>query len=247
MTSQTPAISIRNLSKTFYIQENTQNSIMEKVINFFRSNQSRAIKALEDINLEIYPGEFVGIVGHNGSGKSTLLKLLTSAFPPDKGGSIIVNGQVIRLSLGMGFDGNLTARENIYVNGSILGLSFKEIGNKFEEILDFAGLQNFVDTQIKYYSSGMVSRLAFAIAIHVNADIFLFDEFFGGVGDVDFRRKSEAAFSNTFLEGKTIIFVSHELHQIEQYCDKVILLHKGKLLACGKPDEILEQYKALYD
>lgn len=222
-------ISVRNLSKTFYIRENAENSIMSKVLNVFSKSDLREIRALSDVNFSIRKGSFVGIIGHNGSGKSTLLKLLTGAFPPDKGGEIDISGKVIRLSLGMGFDPNLSGRENIYVNGSMLGLSFKSIGKKFNEILEFSGLEEFVDTPVKYYSSGMVSRLSFSIAIHAEADIFLLDEFFGGVGDQEFRDKSEKAFKY-LLKDKTILFVSHELDQIEDLCDEVLEFNKGILL-----------------
>jgi ABC-2 type transport system ATP-binding protein len=224
------AIRLTDISKTFYVKEKSSDSIMLKFLRILNRNSKRKIEALKDINITIEKGEFVGIIGHNGSGKSTMLKLITSAFPPNKGGTIEVNGKVIRLSLGMGFDPNLTARENIYVNGSILGLTFKVIGQKFDEIVEFSGLHGFIDTQVKFYSSGMVSRLAFSIAIHAEADIFLLDEFFGGVGDADFREKSDEAFQH-LLKDKTILFVSHEMGQIEKYCSRVIHLDHGKIIS----------------
>ena len=224
------AIRLTDVSKTFYIKEKSNDSIMLKFLSLRSKSQKKKIEDLKDINITIERGEFVGIIGHNGSGKSTMLKLITNAFPPDKGGTIEVNGKVIRLSLGMGFDPNLTARENIYVNGSILGLTFKVIGQKFDEIIEFSGLHGFIDTQVKFYSSGMVSRLAFSIAIHAEADIFLLDEFFGGVGDADFRKKSDDAFQH-LLRDKTILFVSHEMGQIEKYCDRVICLDHGKIIS----------------
>jgi len=209
------AIRLTDVSKTFYVKEKSNDSIMLKFLSIPKRSSKKKIEALKGVNISIRKGEFVGIIGHNGSGKSTMLKLITSAFPPDQGGIIEVNGKVIRLSLGMGFDPNLTARENIYVNGSILGLTFKVIGQKFDEIVEFSGLHGFIDTQVKFYSSGMVSRLAFSIAIHAEADIFLLDEFFGGVGDADFRNKSDQAFQH-LLKDKTILFVSHEMGQIEK-------------------------------
>lgn len=223
------AISISNVSKTFFIREHSSDSIMKRTMSLFKPVNLREIKALSNINLEINKGEFIGIIGHNGSGKSTLLKLIAGAFPPDKGGSIKINGKVIRLSLGMGFDPNLSARENIYVNGSILGLTFKKIGEKFDEIIEFSGLHHFIETPVKFFSSGMVSRLAFSIAIHAEADIFLLDEFFGGVGDEDFREKSDKALKE-LLKDKTILFVSHEMSQIKKYCDRVVKFEKGKIL-----------------
>jgi len=224
------AVRLTNVNKTFYVQEQSKDSIMLRAFNSMTRASKKKIEALKNINLTVKKGEFIGIVGHNGSGKSTLLKLITKAFPPDNGGAIQINGKVIRLSLGMGFDPNLSARENIYVNGSILGLTFKVIGQRFDEIVAFSGLEGFIDTQVKYYSSGMVSRLAFSIAIHAEADIFLLDEFFGGVGDADFRQKSDQAFQK-LLKGKTILFVSHEMSQIEKYCKRVIKLDSGLIIS----------------
>lgn len=239
-------IRLENVSKTFYVNEGSQNSIRERLFSFKFSNKKRAIKALHPIDLDIYKGEFFGIIGRNGSGKSTLLKLIMNAFPPDKGGNIEVHGRMIRLALGMGFDPNLSARENIYINASILGLSFKEIGFRFEEIIDFAGLSEFVDTKVKYYSSGMRSRLAFSIAVQTEADILLMDEFFGGVGDVEFKKKSDKIFKEYMMSGKTIIHVSHNLKTIHKYCNRVLVLDKGVNRIIGEPKEAIELYRGLF-
>jgi len=244
---QEPLITIENVSKTFYIREQSQDSIREKVINLFSNKgSSRAIKALDNINLTIYKGDFIGIIGHNGSGKSTLLKMIIGAFQPDKGGTITTKGKIARLALGMGFDPNLSARDNIYVNGSIMGLSFKQIGERFHGILTFAELEDFVDTPIKFFSSGMVSRLAFAIAMHIDANILLVDEFFGGVGDIGFREKSQKVFKEAFIDGRTIVYVSHDLETIQQYCNCVLVLEKGKLIGYGKTAEMIAVYKELF-
>ena len=188
-------------------------------------------------------GSSFGIIGHNGSGKSTLLKLIIGALKADRSSIIETNGRILRLALGMGFDMNLSARHNIYVNGSIMGLTFKDIGNKFESIIDFAGLQEFVDTPIKFYSSGMVSRLAFAIAMHVEADILLIDEYFGGVGDIEFQQKSSEIFHQHILSGKTIIFVSHDMSLIRDHCHRVCVLSKGNNIYCGDPEEAIKTYE----
>lgn len=240
-------IEVKNVSKTFYISEQSNDTIRERVRNLF-SNKSgkRAISALKNVNFSVNKGDFIGIVGHNGSGKSTLLKLIIGAFQPDKRGKIITRGRIARLALGMGFDPNLSARDNIYVNGSIMGLTFKQIGQRFNEILQFAELEQFVDTPIKFYSSGMVSRLAFSIAMHVEADILLVDEFFGGVGDVGFREKSEKVFKNSFLEGRTIVYVSHDLPSIRAYCNQVLVFNHGEIIARGTPDEVIPIYEALF-
>jgi len=240
---QNVAIRLSDVSKTFKIFEKNNGSIRDKVFNIFSGNSMRKIKALDDINLEIQKGEFFGVIGHNGSGKSTLLKIILGAYPPDKGGNIQVNGRIIRLALGMGFDPQLSARDNVYLNASLLGLTFKEIGKKFEEMIAFAELEDFVDTKVKYYSSGMRSRLAFAVAVHVDADILLIDEFFGGVGDIAFKKKSEQVFKDRLLTGRTIVFVSHNLNTIEKFCERVAVIQQGKLVAQGTPKEVIPLYK----
>lgn len=239
-------IRLKNISKTFTVYEKNTDSIRESFFNFFQPNHKRKIEALKNINLEIERGEFFGIIGRNGSGKSTLLKIIMGAILPDSGGKVDVNGRIIRLALGMGFDPELSARDNIYLNASLLGLSFRQIGKKFHEIIEFAELQEFVDTKIKFYSSGMYSRLAFSIAVCAEADIFLMDEFFGGVGDESFREKSERVFQQSLVEKRTIIFVSHQLNTIEQFCDRLLLLEYGKPIAIGKPTEVLEKYKSSF-
>ncbi len=242
------AVKLVNVSKTFYYREVTNNTIRQKVTGLFRGKHTlRKIEALSDISLTIKKGEFFGIIGHNGSGKSTLLKLIIGALKPDRSSIIETDGKILRLALGMGFDMNLSARHNIYVNGSIMGLTFKDIGNKFESIIDFAGLHEFVDTPIKFYSSGMVSRLAFAIAMHVETDVLLIDEYFGGVGDKNFQEKSEKIFNDRIIHGKTIVFVSHQMNLISKYCDNVCLLDEGRILLVGHPDEVLSYYDKIYN
>ena len=236
-------IKLENVSKTFYISEANNDSIRDRVFNVFKSTRRREIKALQNINLEIKRGEFFGIIGRNGSGKSTLLKLIMGAFPPDKGGKITIKGKMIRLALGMGFDPHLSARDNIYINASILGLTFKRIGLIFHDIIDFAELEKFVDTPVKFYSSGMRSRLSFSIAVHAEADIFLMDEFFGGVGDQAFKQKSENVFKNAFLDGRTIIHVSHQMRTMKEHCDRVMMLHGGKSILIDTPEKALSVYQ----
>lgn len=240
-------IHLENVSKTFYIREDSNSNKNQNLNIFPFLKHKKELKALQNVNLEIKKGEFYGIIGRNGSGKSTLLKLIMGAFPPDKGGEIYTKGKLIRLALGIGFDLGLSARENIYVNGSVLGLSFKKIGRKFNDIIKFAELEKFVDTPVKYYSSGMRSRLAFAIAVHAEADIFLMDEFFGGVGDESFRKKSDQIFKNIFLDGKTIIQVSHQPKLIRDYCDRVLMLDQGEVKMIGKPNEVLTEYSKLFN
>lgn len=239
-----PAIKLENVSKTFSFREKTQNSFRERAKSFFNKKRSlRVIEALTNINIEVNQGEFFGIIGHNGSGKSTLLKIIIGALKPDKGSKVYTEGKILRLALGMGFDMNLSARHNIYVNGSIMGLTFKEIGNKFDQIVDFAGLQKYVDTPIKFYSSGMTSRLAFAISMHVEADILLIDEYFGGVGDEEFQKKSSKVFEEHILKGKTIVFVSHNMNLISEYCERSCLIIDGESVICDHTDIVIKQYE----
>lgn len=242
-TQQQVAISIVNVSKRFRKEQKKQNSIREKILYFFRKNEAKYLQALSDINVDIYKGEFFGIIGKNGSGKSTLLKIILGTFKSDEQGKVISKGKIIRLALGLGFDPNLSVRDNIYVNGSILGLSFREIGNKFDEIVLFAELVNFVDTPIKFLSSGMRSKLAFSISMFVNADILLIDEFFGGVGDISFKKKSEEVFKNRILHGRTIVFISHNLNLIRKYCDRAMILNGGQVIKIGEAKEIADLYE----
>ena len=239
------AICLQNINKTYSVFDKSATSLHGKIISNFTHSSKREIKALTNINLEIEKGEFFGIMGHNGSGKSSLLRIMSGAYPPDKGGEIDMNGRFMLLSLGLGFNPQLTARENIYLNASILGLTLKEIGNVFNEIVEFADLRKFVDTQVKYFSTGMAARLKFAIAVHADADIFLMDEFFGGVGDAGFKAKSEAVFHDSLVEGKTIVHVSHSEKTIEKHCDRVLLLHHGEMIGIGTPDEIIPEYQKL--
>ena len=233
-------IDIKNLNKTFSISGRNR-SFSDRLKNKI-TNKTQKVFAIKDLNLQVKNGDFLGIIGKNGSGKSTLLKLIIGAMDPDEGSHIKTEGKIIRLALGMGFDADLTARDNIYLNGTILGLSFKQIGEKFEEIIHFAELEDFVDTPIKFYSTGMRSRLSFAIAIHAEADIFLIDEFFGSVGDLGFMAKSQKAFEENILKGKTIIHVSHSLDLIRKHCTKILIMQKGKATVYQDVEEAIRIY-----
>ena len=164
-------------------------------------------------------------------------------YRPDKGSELEVQGKIMRLSLGIGFDRNLTARENIYLNGTLLGLSFKKIGRIFDEIISFTELKDFIDVPVRNYSKGMVSRLKFAIAVHAETDILLIDELFGGVGDLAFRKKSRKLFVNSFMANKTIVFVSHSTTAISKYCRRVMLIDRGEQIVIGKPERVIRMYK----
>jgi ABC-2 type transport system ATP-binding protein len=245
MESFTHSILLRDVSKTFRFREREPRSIRDLVWGLYRPRPLRVIKALSNINLEIERGEFFGVIGKNGSGKSTLLHIMSGLMPPDKGGVAEISGRMIRMSLGLGFNQELSALENVLVNASILGLPLSVIKEKEDEIFDFAGLNDFRHTKTKYYSRGMKSRLAFAIAVHARADIFLMDEFFGGVGDETYRMRSEAIFRSAFIEQRTIVHVTHKFNTLEEYANRVALLHKGECIALGKPQEVIREYKKL--
>lgn len=200
--------------------------------------------ALKDVSFEVEPGEVLGIIGRNGAGKSTILKLLSKVTFPTSG-VIHTKGRLAALiELGAGFHPDLTGRENVYLNGAVLGLKKKEIDAQFEDIVEFAGLEQFIDTPIKRYSSGMYVRLAFAVAAHVKADILLIDEVLS-VGDMSFQQKSMAKMNELRTSGATIIFVSHNLTAVRSFCERVILLDAGKIAAVGDPAEAIETYKKL--
>ncbi len=245
-TADPIAIHVKGLSKTFQKRVVEQRSVRESIYGLFRNNTTENFKVLDDINLQIKKGETFGIVGRNGSGKSTLLLHILGALQGDKGSDIRVNGTILRLSLGMGVDPHLSARDNIYINGSILGLSFKQIGQRFGDIIEFAGIEEFVDTPVKKFSNGMKARLNFSVAIHTEADIILLDEFFGGVGDIDFREKSDLAFKEKIINNRTVVLVSHSMKLISDYCDRCIWLDKGKIMAMGKSEEIVDQYESSF-
>lgn len=232
------AIKLENINKTFVLHDRGD-TIRDRFFSLFSGKSIRKIEAVQNVNLEIKQGEFFGIVGRNGSGKSTLIQIMNKAIPPDNGGRVTLNGKTIRLALGMGFNAELTARQNIMLNASVLGMTIKEIKSKMDEMIAFAELEDYIDTPVKFYSSGMKSKLMFSIAVNAEADIFLMDEFFGGVGDQSFKAKADKIFHDRLVKGKTIVHVSHQMNTIKQYCDRVMLLDKGKVVKIGTPDEVI--------
>jgi lipopolysaccharide transport system ATP-binding protein len=198
--------------------------------------------ALKGVDFEINKGEVIGIIGHNGAGKSTLLKILSQITPPTEG-EIIIKGTVgSLLEVGTGFHPELTGRENIFLNGAILNMSQKEIASKFDQIVEFSGIGKFLDTPVKYYSSGMYVRLAFSVAAHMEPDILLVDEVLA-VGDAEFQKKCLGKMEEvTKKSGRTIIFVSHNMEAISRLCERCVLLEKGKVVAIGPTDEVINKY-----
>lgn len=236
------AISARNITKNFYIPHEKVNSIREHLTVFFRSKGIKNFKVLRKVSFDIKKGEFYGIIGRNGCGKSTLLKILAGIYQPEKG-SIKITGKISPfLELGVGFNPELTGRDNVYLNGSVLGLSKKEIKKRYDLIVEFSGLKNFMDTKLKNYSSGMQVRLAFSVAIQAPADIYLVDEALA-VGDVEFQEKCFKVFDQLKKDKKTIIFVSHDLASIDKFSDKVIYLKNGIIDYIGSPRLAIRRYQ----
>ncbi|MEP7104023.1 MAG: ABC transporter ATP-binding protein [Candidatus Dojkabacteria bacterium] len=240
------AITIQNVSKTFLLRDDKKETLRSLFSSFFNQGKSRHFKALKNISFEIKKGEFVGVVGKNGSGKSTLLKIIAGIYSPDKGGKVKINGKLVPfLELGVGFNPELSGKENIYLNGTILGMTKKFLDNKLNDIIDFAELREFIDTPVKNYSSGMVVRLAFSIAIQTDADVFLLDEILA-VGDLAFQKKSFEVIKRLKQEQKTILFVSHSMQAVRDLCDRAILIDHHELVEDGKPDKVTYIYEQLF-
>lgn len=234
-------IELKNVSKRFVIPHEKENSLKGTILSFLRGNTHETFYALKNISLNVLPGEFVGIIGRNGSGKSTLLKMLAGVYVPDSG-KVHVHGTISPfLELGVGFNGELSGRDNVYLYGAVLGLTKKEIDAKFDEIVAFAELEQFIDTKIKHYSSGMYVRLAFSIAIQSNAPILLVDEVLA-VGDANFQQKCFGVFEKFKKEGRTVVFVSHDLSAVQKFCDRALLLENGKIVKIGNVKETINYY-----
>ena len=237
------AIKVTHVSKTFKLYYDKANTLKEKLLFFSRKNKSKdsILQVLKDINLDIEKGESVALIGTNGSGKSTLLKLMTKIIYPNKG-RITTNGKLTSLlELGAGFHDDFTGRENIYFNASIFGLTRKQIDEKIDEIIDFSELHDFIDNPVRTYSSGMYMRLAFSVAINVQADILLIDEILA-VGDQHFQEKCFNKLKELKKEGKTIVIVTHNINQVKQFCDRAVWLYKGEIRKDGPVGEVLEEY-----
>lgn len=246
--SEEIAVSIKNVSKHFKLPHESANSVKSLFVNPFNPNRRKfeVQHALRNISLDIKKGEFFGIVGRNGSGKSTLLKIIAGIYQPNKG-EIKVNGRLVPfIELGVGFNPELTGRENVYLNGALLGFSEKEIDAKYEAIVDFAELERFMDQKLKNYSSGMQVRLAFSVATMLaESDILLIDEVLA-VGDADFQRKCFEYFKKLKREKKTVVFISHDMSAIREYCDRAALINDSRLMAIGETDKIAQKYTKLF-
>ena len=238
-----PIIQVDNVSMCFNLSTEKHESLKEYLLAMVQGRlQYDEFYALRDVSLDIMPGDFYGLVGLNGSGKSTLLKTIAGVYKPSKG-KVTVNGTIAPLiELGAGFDMDLTARENIYLNGTVLGFSPKYLDEKFDEIVEFSELQNFLDVPLKNYSSGMVARIGFAIATITKPDILIADEVLS-VGDFLFQQKCEKRMQELMAGGTTVILVSHSIEQIERMCNKVAWLDHGVIRMDGPVEEVCAAYK----
>jgi len=240
--SKQPIISVKNASVNYKRLTSNSISLKQFTVDKIRNKtKSKFVNALNDISFEIYPGEIVAIIGRNGSGKSTLLKVLARVIPPTSG-RVIVRGHVEpMIELGVGFNPELSGEENIYLNAAIHGRNPKIVKERFNEIVNWSGLQDVINQPLRTYSSGMVARLGFAVATDINPDIVLIDEVLS-VGDFEFMEKSKARMNQIMRKGATVILVSHDLEIIKNLATRVIWLENGKIKAEGKPAKIISQY-----
>ena len=242
------AIKVQHISKTFHEQAGSR-SFKEAFVNVGRKLTGKKEKklnkgdytALKDINFEVKKGEFFGIVGRNGSGKSTLLKIIAGVYTPTKG-AITINGNLTPfIELGVGFNPELSGRDNVFLNGALLGFTRKQMEDMYDDIVDFAELKDFMDVKLKNYSSGMQVRLAFSVAIRADSDILLIDEVLA-VGDAAFQQKCFRYFDKLKSDKKTIVFVTHDMGSVRQFCDRALYIEKGKIVMVDNPSEVSNLY-----
>lgn len=242
------AIKVEHVYKDFLLPKDKVSSIKGILISITKGSPWRIKEtqhALKDINIDVKKGEFFGIVGRNGSGKSTLLKILAGIYQPNKGRVEIKGKLVPFIELGVGFNPELSGRDNIYLNGALFGFTRTEIDNMYDAIVEFAELKDFMDQKLKNYSSGMQVRLAFSLAIRAESDILLIDEVLA-VGDADFQRKCYAYFKKLKKDKKTVVFVSHDMAAVREYCDRAVLIEDSQIISEGKTDKVTAKYSQLF-
>ena len=238
------AVSIEGVSKTFRLPHQQYSTLKERALHPFRSTDYDELHAVKDVSVEIATGEFFGIVGRNGSGKSTLLKCIAGIYGVDAGRISIAGRLSPFIELGVGFNMDLTARDNVIINAIMLGLSRRQARARFDEVIAFAELEEFIDLKLKNYSSGMLVRLAFATSIEVDAEILLIDEVLA-VGDAAFQQKCFEQFYRLKREGRTIVFVSHDMYSVERFCNRAMLMERGTMVQIGEPRAIGRAYHKL--
>ena len=241
MPGPSVAVQVEDVAKEFRLPHERVHTLKERALHPFRRTGVDVLRALEDVSFDVAEGEFFGIVGRNGSGKSTLLKCLAGIYRVDRGGIRLRGRLSTFIELGVGFNPDLAARDNVLINGIMLGLSPKEALRRFDAIIDFAELEEFVDLKLKNYSSGMQVRLAFSVMSHVDADVLLIDEVLA-VGDAAFQQKCFDVFNRLKHEGKTILFVTHDMAAVARFCDRAMLLERGRVDVIGPPDEVGARY-----
>ena len=238
------AVRIKNIYKEFNIPSENRSSLKEFIVSFGKKREARRQQVLEGISFDINKGDFFGIVGRNGSGKSTLLKIIAGVYRPNEG-EIIMNGSLTPfIELGVGFNPELSAEDNVYLNGALLGFSRKEIRQMYADIVSFAELDGYMSKKLKNFSSGMQVRLAFSIAIKAKKEILMFDEVLA-VGDEAFQQKCLNVFEQYKKEKQTVILVTHEMETVRRFCNKAVLIEGGKLVAIGSPRDITKEYSLL--
>lgn len=247
MTEEKYRVTLENVSKKFKIGCENESALSRFISIFSGIEHKRELQVLKNISFSAKAGENIGIIGKNGSGKSTLLRIIAEIYSFDEG-KLEVNGRMVYLTgFGQGLNPRLTMRENIYLIGSVMGLSQKDIQKRFNEIVEFSGLDNFLDTKVYQFSSGMTSRLSISSTLfcvaHANPDILLIDEAFSGGADIDFQEKSLKKMEELIRSGATVILVSHDLGMIKKYCNKVICFDRGRIAKIGGPDEVIEFYE----
>lgn len=237
-------IKVENLSKLYYLGNTSHNSLRDALVSFIKNpkrNKKEELWALRDVNFEVKDGETLGIIGHNGAGKSTLLKILSRITKPTSG-NIEIKGRIgSLLEVGTGFHNELSGRENIFLNGAILGMKRAEIVKKFDEIVAFSEIEKFLDTPVKHYSSGMYMRLAFAVAAHLDPEVLIVDEVLA-VGDTSFQKKCLNKMRDVSQSGRTVLFVSHDMSSITRICTRAIALSGGKIVSEGNSGEVVREY-----
>lgn len=235
------AITVENVQKTFNVYLDKANTIKEKILFLLSRNRKERREVLKDINIKINRGEVVALIGTNGSGKSTLLKLMTKIIYPNKGRIETYGKLTSLLELGAGFHPDFSGRENIYFNASIFGLTKKEIDERLDKIIEFSELEDFIDNPVRTYSSGMYMRLAFSVAINVNAEILLIDEILS-VGDEHFQKKCQDKMLELKEEGKTMVFVTHSMETVKKLCTRAIWLYDGRVKMDGNTENVVDEY-----
>jgi ABC-2 type transport system ATP-binding protein len=238
------AVAVNNIHKEFILPQSKNSTFKQTVVNIVKKNKKVTQKVLDGVSFEVNKGDFFGIVGRNGCGKSTLLKLIAGVYTPTAGEIKINGGLTPFIELGVGFNPELSGRDNVYLNGALLGFNRKQMDKMYDEIVEFAELTPFMDQKLKNYSSGMQVRLAFSIAIKAKNEILIFDEVLA-VGDEAFQRKCLDVFEKYKAEGQTVILVTHNMETVRQFCNRALLLKDGKILQIGDPQEIADKYSRL--